>query len=208
MVEETRSLEYVDKLNTQRFEVGDIDSSDLATLVYKAPLSGSPTFFKFQLNTQVNAIPKSSGKIIIGDGYLVVEDVRYSTRDLGSVARGGKLEELEIDFPGFHGGVEGLMLGGRALKTFGGSALGVLRGEGYDLNVLSFRIAHYVVKTRDPHPGFFSDAIAGKMSLLTEEMVRGKEPRKLVFAYTSDVVDTPEFDAYSKLIKEIERSKK
>ncbi len=207
MVEETRSLEYVDKLNTERFEVGDINPSDLATLVYKAPLSGSPTFFHFNLRTSLNPISGSKGKLVVEDGCIEVRDVRYPTGDLRSVAKGGKLEELGIDFPEYNDGVRGLMRGGAALKTFGGSALGVLRGEGYDLNVSSFRIAHYVVKTRNQYPGFFSESVAGKLGLYTEEMVKGKEPRKLVFIYTSDIIDTPEFETYTKLLKEIDSQK-
>jgi hypothetical protein len=68
-------------------------------------------------------------------------------------------------------------------------------------------IAHHVVRTRNVHPGFLSESVAGKIGLATEQMVKGEDPRKYVFVYTSDTKDTPEFRAYKSFLESVRNSK-
>jgi len=206
------SLEYIDKLHHESVEVGNVTSSDLVKILVNAPISDSPTYFCADFRASKGAIPETLGELLFDAGNIFLGNVKYlyyvrGREEFDAAIRGGKLEELKIDFPGYEGGVEDLMMGGKALGSFRGVLGTLMDDNGYELLVPSFKVAHYVVQTKTQHPGFFSKSISGKISLSTSAMVKGQEPRKLVFSYTRDVMETPEFNAYKSLISEIEAKK-
>lgn len=217
MMAETKHIPYVDNVVHKREEVGNVSSDDLVKLILGAPKSYEPAYFSMKFLARCCSIPKSSGKLNANgvnsrnsSPVFYVQDVKLFDEglfeDFENIIRGGKLETLAVDFPGSQGGIELLWSGGTALQAFK-FYLPILMGNGYELKKQEFTLAHHVVRTKDAHPGFFSTSIAGKLAVTTTQMVLGEEPMKLVFAYTHDVMQSPEFTVYKGLVDEIRQSK-
>ncbi|MEK6894759.1 MAG: hypothetical protein AABX10_04820 [Nanoarchaeota archaeon] len=200
-----RRLDYLDNPNHQRIEVGNVNSSDIALVVQRAPLTHAPANFSISFRRSEGVVPGSYGKVHCVGDRLWMGEVHY-TQDMVATLNGGRLEVLRADIPRFEEGIEGLFDAGALFESFKPHAKEFER-EGYTIDPSSFRIFNYVAKSSGGRTGFFTKAITGKIIIATESMVQGEEARKLVLLYTSDMTDTPEFKTYQNILEDIKKSK-
>ena len=202
-----KNLPYIDRLDHQRRELGNISSGDIYYLLRNIPPTESPSFLNLNLKAPRGAIPGTTGVVrYYPDGQVRV-DVKFS-KSLDKLLKGGKVEELDIDFPKYEDGRKGLFEVPKAIESLRG-VLGTLQQESYEILLPDFKLGQYAVETRTPsaHAKMFARAIDAELRFETKPLVEGESPRKLVFSYTQGAMKKPEFEAWTKVLDKIKKSK-
>lgn len=198
----TIDIPYVSEdLILEHYEVGPVTSQDVTYLLTNVPKTESTTHFRISFNALDDVIRGSSGRLSID---IKGERFRFSDVSLSEpsnreeferILDGGRLEHLNLRYPGQYAKKEYFDVGGRAL-TFLGRHLKSFLDTRYEAEVSSLIIGHYLVEVSQRfEPGLFA-SYAPRIAITTGEMVKGEPERKLILGFTHDLKDSLEVGAY------------